>query len=178
MNPTRILVPLDGSVLAESALAMAVELAGLAGGSLILLRAVKAHTFPGGDVVQAQVQVVREAERYLSGVKEHLQAHRAQGSRLADITTSVWYGDAAPSITEAARVNGVGMIVMTTHGRSGFGRLVLGSVTESVLHGTSTPVLVLHPEGAPVATPVGAGSPAQPEASATSSGARWTGAGR
>jgi nucleotide-binding universal stress UspA family protein len=53
------------------------------------------------------------------------------------------------------------MIVMTTHGRSGFGRLLLGSVAESVLRGTSTPVLVLHPDGAPVEAPSGAGRPAR-----------------
>ena len=172
MNLTRVLVPLDGSVLAESALAKAVELVRMSGGSLVLLRAVKAHAFPGADVVEAQVQVVREAEQYLSGVKEHLQTHRVSPSGVTNIATSVWYGDAASSITEAARVNDVGLIVMTTHGRSGFGRLLLGSVTESVLRGTSTPVLVLHPEGAPVETPVGAGRPARAEPNVATVGSR------
>ena len=53
-----------------------------------------------------------------------------------------------------------GIIVMTTHGRSGFGRLLLGSVAESVLRGTSTPVLVLHPDGASVHGSPGAARPA------------------
>ena len=48
---------------------------------------------------------------------------------------------------------GISMIVMSTHGRSGLGRLILGSVAESVLRGTTTPILVVRAEGAPVETP-------------------------
>ena len=44
---------------------------------------------------------------------------------------------------------------MTTHGRSGLGRLLLGSVAESVLRGTTTPILLLRAEGAPVQPPSG-----------------------
>jgi hypothetical protein len=47
---------------------------------------------------------------------------------------------------------------MGTHGRSGLGRLVLGSVAESVLRGTTTPILIVRSDAAPVAVPVGAGS--------------------
>jgi nucleotide-binding universal stress UspA family protein len=155
MHLTRILVPLDGSALAESALPKAVELAEAYGASLTLLRAAEAHVFPGGDPVAAQVNVVREAEEYLEQVKDRLER-----SGVENITMSVWYGEPAPSIVEAAKFNTVGMIVMTTHGRSGFGRLLLGSVAESVLRGTSAPVLILHPQGAPVQAPAGAGSPA------------------
>jgi hypothetical protein len=48
---------------------------------------------------------------------------------------------------------------MSSHGRSGLGRLILGSVTESVLRGTRTPILVLRPDGAPIEAPA-AGGPA------------------
>jgi nucleotide-binding universal stress UspA family protein len=154
MEVSRILVPLDGSVLAESALPKAVELARIYGGSLMLLRAAEAHVFPGGDPVASQVDVVREAEQYLEQVKDRLRS-----TGVADITTSVWYGEPAPSIVEAAEFNRIGMIVMTTHGRSGFGRVLLGSVAESVLRGTSTPILVLHPDGAPLLAAPGIGSP-------------------
>jgi nucleotide-binding universal stress UspA family protein len=122
----------------------------------MLLRATEAHVLPGGDPVDAQVKVVREAEEYLARVRDRLA-----GAGLERVTTSVWYGEPATSIVDAAKFNGVGMIVMTTHGRSGFGRLLLGSVAESVLRGTSTPVLVLHPDGAPVEAPSGAGRPAR-----------------
>jgi hypothetical protein len=48
---------------------------------------------------------------------------------------------------------------MTTHGRSGLGRLLLGSVTESVLRGTTTPILVIHAEGAAIEAPGGQAGP-------------------
>ena len=64
MKFDKILVPLDGSVLAEAALWRAVEIAN--GGTLSLLRAAEAHTLPGADPVDAQVDVVREAEEYFA----------------------------------------------------------------------------------------------------------------
>ena len=73
--------------------------------------------------------------------------------------TSVWYGPAAYAIVEAARIRKVDQIVMTTHGRSGLGRLLLGSVAESVLRGTTTPILLLRAEGAPVEAPTGEAKP-------------------
>jgi nucleotide-binding universal stress UspA family protein len=83
-------------------------------------------------------------------VKTHL------GKRGIDkIQTSVWYGPPASAIVEAARVGKVDLIVMTTHGRSGLGRLILGSVAEAVLRGTTAPILLLRVDGAPVQTPVG-----------------------
>jgi Universal stress protein family len=48
---------------------------------------------------------------------------------------------------------------MTTHGRSGLGRLLLGSVTESVLRGTTTPILVVHAEGTAIQVPIGQAKP-------------------
>jgi len=50
----------------------------------------------------------------------------------------------------------VDMIVMSTHGRSGLGRLILGSVAESVLRGTTIPVLIIRADSAPVDVPRGA----------------------
>jgi nucleotide-binding universal stress UspA family protein len=69
----------------------------------------------------------------------------------------VWYGPAAAAIVEAAATLKADLIVMSTHGRSGLGRLILGSVTESVLRGTTVPILIVRPESAPVNVPVGAG---------------------
>jgi nucleotide-binding universal stress UspA family protein len=69
------------------------------------------------------------------------------------VETSVWYGPAAHAILEASRIYKVHEIVMTTHGRSGLGRLLLGSVAESVLRGSTTPILLLRAEGAPVQPP-------------------------
>jgi nucleotide-binding universal stress UspA family protein len=146
MKLDRILVPLDGSALAESALSAAVELARPTGATLILVRSAEARVLPGGDPVAAQVGVVREAEAYLEGVAARL---REQGTTTA-VEPCVWYGPAVAGIVDAARICRVDLIVMTTHGRSGLGRLILGSVAESVLRGISTPILLLRAPEAPL----------------------------
>jgi nucleotide-binding universal stress UspA family protein len=153
MKLERILVPLDGSPLAEAALPEALDLARDAGSTLILLRAVEAHTIVG-DPVDAQVQVVHEAERYLEDV-----AARLRGQGIGKVETSVWYGPAALSIVDAARLRRADLIAMFSHGRSGVGRLVLGSVAESVLRASTVPILLLRAPGAPLQTPVGTARP-------------------
>ena len=154
MKLSKILVPLDGSTLAETALPAAMSLAESTGAALLLVRAAEAHTLPVGDPTEAQVAVVREAEEYLDAIKQ-----RFRSSTAGEITTAVWYGNPAEAIAEAARFNTVDMVVMTTHGRSGLGRLVLGSVAESVLRSISTPILILHPDGAPLEGPRGESRP-------------------
>lgn len=157
MNVRKILVPLDGSALAEAALTKAVDVVKEnPGASLVLLRAAEAPVLFGGDPIEAQVAVVREAEEYLHAVEARLETEG-----VASLETSVWYGPAAPAIIEAASVVKADLIVMSTHGRSGLGRLFLGSVAESVLRGTRTPILLLRPADAPVEAPVGTAREAQ-----------------
>jgi nucleotide-binding universal stress UspA family protein len=151
MKLDRILVPLDGSTLAEHALAQALDLTRDRESTFVLLRAAVASAWPGTDPTDHQVHVVREAEEYFQRVKSDLAA---KGVRR--VQTSVWYGTAASAIIEAAQVDEVDLIVMTTHGRSGLGRLVLGSVAEAVLRGTTTPILLVRVDEAPVQTPAGA----------------------
>ena len=64
MKLGKILVPLDGSALAEAALPKAIELAKESGAKVELLRAVEAHTVPGVDPTEAQIKVVQEGEAY------------------------------------------------------------------------------------------------------------------
>jgi len=154
MKIDRILVPLDGSALAEAAIDAALDLGGGTAPRLVLLRAAEAHTLPGADPTDEQVAVVREAEEYLAAVAERL-AKRG----LKDVDTSVWYGPAAAAVIEAAKLKKADLIVMSTHGRSGLGRLILGSVAESVLRGTTTPVCIVRAPGAPLEAPKGAAKP-------------------
>jgi nucleotide-binding universal stress UspA family protein len=152
MKLANILVPLDGSTLAERALAKALELVnGSSATTVVLLRAAEATTLPGADPTEAQIAAVQEAETYLEAVAQRLAAQGVQ-----NVQTSVWYGPPAPAIIEAARVRAIDLIVMSTHGRSGLGRLILGSVAESVLRGTHTPILLLRAEEAPIEPPAGA----------------------
>lgn len=149
-----ILVPLDGSPLAEAALPKALELAEVSGARVLLLRAAETHTLLPRDPTEAQVKVVSEAESYLARVRKRLTRHGR-----VTVETAVWYGPAARAIVEAARIRKVDQIVMTTHGRSGVRRLLLGSVAESVRRGTATPLLLLRTEGAAVQTPSGEAKP-------------------
>ena len=148
MKAHKILVPLDGSELAEAAIADALDVANRDSASLMLVRATEARVLPGVDPISAQIEVVNDAERYLASVKAGLEKRD-----FCNGETHVWYGPAAPAIIEAARVYKVDLIVMSTHGRTGFGRLVFGSVAESVLRGTTVPILLLRPSEAPVELP-------------------------
>jgi nucleotide-binding universal stress UspA family protein len=154
MKLDRILVPLDGSPVAEIALGCAVDLAHRATSTLDLLRVAEAHVLPGMDPSDAQVRVVKEAEDYLASTAQRL---REQG--VTQVETSVWYGAPAESIVEAARVRNADLIAMSSHGRSGLGRLILGSVAEAVLRSTDTPILLLRSHGAPLVEPAGGPPP-------------------
>jgi nucleotide-binding universal stress UspA family protein len=155
MKAKRVLVPLDGSILGETVLDTAVEFA-RAGATLVLLRAAEARSLVG-DPVAAQLKVVHEAELYLGGVAERLRRAGATA-----VETCVWYGPAAEAIVEAAWARDTDLILMSSHGRSGVSRLVLGSVAETVLRGTTTPIMLVRPSGAPVAAiPAGGARPAE-----------------
>jgi nucleotide-binding universal stress UspA family protein len=153
MKLTKILVPLDGSSRAAVAIDTAIDLAA-APCSLVLLRAAEAHALPGVDPTEMQVSVVREAEEYLASVRDDL-AKRG----ITKVETSVWYGAAAHAIIEGARLQKADLIVMSSHGRSGLGRLILGSVAESVLRGTTVPVCIVRVPGAPLEVPQGEATP-------------------
>ncbi len=149
----RILIPLDGSPLAEGILPEVAELAKLHGAEVMLLRVALAHTFPGADATEAQVHAVEEAEGYLAQVERRLAA---QG---ITVSGAVRYGHAAEEILDHARARHVDLIAMCTHGRTGLLRIMLGSVAEAVLRASPVPVLLLRakaPERGPVPSQAGA----------------------
>jgi nucleotide-binding universal stress UspA family protein len=137
----RILVPLDGSKCAETVIPRVEELIAGKETGICLLRVVSASTFPGVDPTEAQVKVVREAEDYLEGLKEHL---RAKG---LDVDTHVRYGDDAEEILDHAAQKEIDLIAMSTHGRSGVKRFFLGSVAEKVLRHSPKPVYLVRCAG-------------------------------
>ncbi|HSB40916.1 MAG TPA: universal stress protein [Methylomirabilota bacterium] len=145
MKANKILVPLDGSELAEAAIAPALEMAQAGSSVISLMRAAVARTLPGTDVIDAQILAVREAEDYLAGVKEKLEK-----TGVGRVETHVWYGPAGPAIVEAAQMQKADVIVMSSHGRSGLGRIIFGSVAEAVLRGTRVPIFLIRPSDAPV----------------------------
>jgi nucleotide-binding universal stress UspA family protein len=153
-------VPLDGSSLAEEALPPAEDLARRYGATLLLVRAVDMTWLLGQGVLTVPL-MLEEAEGYLRAVASDLKF-----KGIATDTT-LWRGPAAPSIIDAAASWGADLIVMTTHGRGGIGRLVMGSVADYVLHRTTTPILLVHATGAVPARPAGEARAAVPPAPAT-----------
>jgi nucleotide-binding universal stress UspA family protein len=137
----RILVPLDGSKCAETVIPRVEELITGKKTGICLLRVVSASTFPGVDPTEAQVKVVREAEEYLKGLENHL---RAKG---VDVDTHVRYGNDAEEILDHAVQKDINLIAMSTHGRNGIKRFLLGSVAEKVLRHAPKPVFLVRCAG-------------------------------
>ncbi len=136
-----LLVPLDGSAFSVRALPTATTLARHLGVKLILMRAVLAPVAPGEDPVAARIQAVDEVQTYLSGLAA---SYAEQG---LNVEISLPYGDAAELILEGISLHAADLVVMCTHGRSGLGRWLYGSVAEKVLAQSPTPVLLIRPTG-------------------------------
>jgi len=145
---TRILVPTDFSPTADAALDYAFGLAERFGASLQLLHVLDdPFVFEGmsAEAYIAEAPVLRSA--MLEEARDKL-AHRA-GPRQArvQVETEVLFGHGARTIAEYAAERGVDLIVMGTHGRTGFAHLLLGSVAERLVRTAPCPVLtVRHPE--------------------------------
>jgi len=135
----RIIVPLDGSSLAEQILDHAVELYRCLDMELILVRAYN-PSFPGSTIRMKEVSaIVREAaENYLKDMQQRLQA-----KGLKKVSYKALHGVPAEQITDFALETPNSLTAMCTHGRHGIGRWLLGSVTESVIHSSEEPVLVI-----------------------------------
>ena len=142
----KILVPLDGSALAERALSPAVNLAQAVQGDLTYLRVpwvhpVSADEYSGGYQWlypdQAQDRTVNDALAYLDEIAKKWTREGVT------IYTKVVVGDPASVILDTAAMLEQELICMTTHGYSGLTRWMLGSVTERVLRAAPCPVLVV-----------------------------------
>ncbi len=138
----RILVPLDGSALAERALPVAARLARASGGELLLLRVYQAlpSEFTPELVVGSDTGDVREARAYLAHIGERADL---SGVPVERITLG---GAVARAILNTAAAYEADCVVMTSHGRSGFTRQALGSVAEYVARHATMPALVLREE--------------------------------
>ena len=145
-----LIVPLDGSELAERALPYAVQLARAANGRLTLLRVALAPPparLDGADWEIDQARAVEEAQTYLDSVRDKVATR-------VPVNTRVTYGRAPQGILDAITTDGLDAVVMATHGRTGIAHLVYGSVAEAVLAASPVPVVLVHARpGEAVATP-------------------------
>jgi nucleotide-binding universal stress UspA family protein len=138
----RILLPLDGSALAEQALPYAVALARCQGGTIHILRVAPILAPIDVEVSAIAYQKVMEEERAAAqSYVERTVARLRQDGLTAE--GKVETGDPAAVILETARQIDASAITMATHGRSGLGRLLFGSVANQVLRGASVPVFLI-----------------------------------
>ena len=155
---TRILTPLDGSELAERAVAVAARLAHASGGALLLLRV---YTGLLGEtapelVAHSETADAREARAYLERIRQ-----RPDLDGLV-VETLALSGATARAILDAVAEFHADTIVMSSHGRSGITRWALGSVAEHVVRHAPVPVLVLR------------GNTLEPLATAPTEGSAWS----
>jgi nucleotide-binding universal stress UspA family protein len=146
----RALVPLDGSLTAEAIIPFILKIAGPLDMKVTLLRVVEPvppMVVEGATpvVVDDPVARQRDAEEYLAPIAVELRG------RGVDVSCEVRRGMAASSILAAAKTVGADVIAMSTHGRSGLGRLLFGSVAEQVLRHADVPVFLMRQTEAQVA---------------------------
>jgi nucleotide-binding universal stress UspA family protein len=137
----RILVPLDGSGLAEQALPHAVDQAGCFQAELILLRVLEPlprYSNPSLSAVRQAEQVTESlARKYL----ERLAADVRESGIPVQVVTIA--GSTHKTIVQFAEENRVDLIVVSSRGRSGASRWLMGTVADRVVRGASTAVLVV-----------------------------------
>ena len=152
---TKVQVPLDGSELAEKALPTVTELAAALGLDVVLLHVLIRVLFSppeaflpvfGANIPNQEelwAQASSEANQYLTNKVEQL---RAQGlPRVLSVLIEGTAEGAAAVIVDLAEESPDDLVALCTHGRSGIGRWLLGSVTERVVRHTTNPVLVIRP---------------------------------
>jgi nucleotide-binding universal stress UspA family protein len=154
-----ILLTTDGSQLSAAAVPNALHLATSTGAVVIVAQVVDtvaqimAQTTPSGWVGGAGRFAVESAEEVVAAERseadEHLAAMRRQllDGGAVEVRTEILEGHPGTAIVEAARTTGADVIVMATHGRSGLGRALLGSVADHVVRHATCPVLLVRPEG-------------------------------
>ncbi|HVX38546.1 MAG TPA: universal stress protein [Gemmatimonadaceae bacterium] len=137
-----VLVPLDGSAFAEAALECARAVATAVEGGLVLVRVHQIHRVDRHHATEWDAMVRADEEAYLDRV-----AARLTDLGLTDIRAEVLDGDVVRAICARATRLDAPLIAMSSHGRTGLTRSWLGSVADGVIHGTTTPVLIVRPAG-------------------------------
>ena len=146
----KILVPLDGSTLAECALEHVKAIAlGCNVPEVVIIRVVEpsyalSDALSDGAIIYPDLinQIQKEAEEYINAITLQFKLN----SGLA-VQSFLAYGNAANEILDYAKNTGVDLIIMTTHGRSGVSRWLFGNVADRVSHHSTVPVLIIAPSG-------------------------------
>ena len=142
----KILVPLDGSDLATRSLVQAEKMAKCFGSEIVLFEVVPFMPIYGSPELVTPLIIDEKqkesAEKYLSNVAEELKRKGFKAGYVVKTGQQV-----ALEIIDFAKGNGIDLIIMCTHGRSGITRWVLGSVALKVLTRAETPILLMRSKG-------------------------------
>jgi nucleotide-binding universal stress UspA family protein len=144
----RILVPLDGSELAECTISHVKDLVkdSLAG-EVTLLTIININ-LPWSELYGKNFDITAMREAYFASARKYLTGMESRFS-LKNVkvkSEALEVNRPATAITDYAKKNGMEVIVMSTHGHTGFKKLMLGSVAFGVLHESHVPVLLIRPE--------------------------------
>jgi nucleotide-binding universal stress UspA family protein len=141
-----ILIPLDGSALAERILPPAMALGALTDAVCTLVHVIALDAagydtdWPAARPEAGALATMRAAaQTYLDRVAERL------GAQSLVVHTAVISGQLAPAVLEYARDHAVDLVALATHGRSGAARILLGSIADKIVRGAATPVLLYRP---------------------------------
>jgi nucleotide-binding universal stress UspA family protein len=151
---TRIVVPLDGSELAEQAVPVAAAVAADLGVPVHLMRvldvdALRATVQAGIHAAAAYLRSQEEIQRY---AEEYL-AEQVQQLRNRDLTATAEVLTGSPAVTLLDAIRPDDLVVMTTHGRGGVRRWLLGSVADKLVRAAAAPVLLVPANGPESAAP-------------------------
>ena len=144
----KLLVPLDGSDVAASALPFVEEVAKLFGAGVVLYHAVAPiSAYPGFETVNPQLdgKVLQEMQQQAKDLLSRNAKEMSERGVRATVAVSIDL--AVDGILRAANETGADLIAIGTHGRSGLGRLVMGSVANAVMRRATLPCLLVHPSG-------------------------------
>jgi nucleotide-binding universal stress UspA family protein len=150
VNFSRILVPLDGSPLAEGILGPAVTLARLWNAELNLMQIVHPLPYAAGALPGPLPGTARYSEivdTHLKMARAYLQgiADRLRGQKVSASSTAVAGANVAETLVDLARQERAGLVALATHGHGGVRRFVLGSVADKLLRAAEVPILVYRP---------------------------------
>ena len=145
---TEILVPLDGSELAERALPLAQSITQSSNATIHVVQVVsplpELEARRTGDSIEL-IRLARQlVEARIKRGKEYVGRVAAQFEKAGiEVATAMLEGGASESIVNYTREHGIDLVVMSTHGFGGLKRLFLGSVTDRVIRSCEVPVLVV-----------------------------------
>ena len=144
----KCLVPLDGSELAECALNHVKNLVKEQSvGEVTILNVVKVD-IPWAEINEKTIDLEAIRKPLFAGARKYLAdvASRLSSEGISVKTTAIEGNRPGETIIDYAKKNGMTLIVMATHGHTGFKQLLLGSVATRVLHESPVPVLLIRPE--------------------------------